>query len=183
MPTRYLPEKRLQRCYYCGFFTSHKAERPGLSKSTQKSYNYSTNLVYFTYERLLLFMKKNGKKKLLIIEDESSLSLILSDKFTREGFEVIEAKNGLEGLEKAKTTKPDLILLDIVMPTMDGITMIKHLREQDTDIPVLFLTNLSESERISEILGANQGIVGYLVKSHWQLDALVKKVRETLKIS
>jgi DNA-binding response OmpR family regulator len=128
-------------------------------------------------------MSKAQKKKLLIIEDESSLSMILSDKFTREGFEVHEAKNGVEGLEKAQSQKPDLILLDIVMPTMDGISMIKKLRETKTEIPVLFLTNLSESERITEILGANQGVAGYLVKSHWQLDDLVNKVRETLKMS
>jgi DNA-binding response OmpR family regulator len=127
-------------------------------------------------------MKKGEKKKLLIIEDEASLSMILSDKFNREGFSVVEARNGLEGLEKALSEKPDLILLDIVMPTMDGISMIKKLREQNTEIPVLFLTNLSESERITEILGANQGVAGYLVKSHWQLDALVDKVKQTLKM-
>lgn len=127
-------------------------------------------------------MPKESKKKLLIIEDESSLSMILSDKFTREGFQVYEARNGVEGLERAMKDKPDLILLDIVMPTMDGITMIKKLREIESRIPVLFLTNLSESERITEILGANQGIAGYLVKSHWQLDDLVQKVRETLRM-
>ncbi len=126
--------------------------------------------------------KTQGKKKILIIEDEGALLEVLTDKFTRDGFEVAQAQNGEEGLKAALKTKPDLILLDIIMPAMDGLTMLKKLRN-DTEgqgIPVIIISNLSEVEKISEILGTKKGVLEHIVKSHWSMDELVKKVKQTL---
>lgn len=116
----------------------------------------------------------------LIVEDEPSLSEALKDKFTREGFHALVARNGEEGLKMAEENIPSIILLDIVMPKMDGVTMFKKLKEnQDTaNIPVIFLTNLSNAEQIAEELGDRN--YQYLVKSDWDMKDVVGKVRATM---
>ncbi len=124
--------------------------------------------------------KSDKQQTILIIEDEVSLRNALRDKFTREGFRIIEAKNGEEGLETALREHPALILLDIVMPKMDGMTMLSKLRE-DTwgkDAKVIMLTNLSDSEKIAE--SGEKGVYDYLVKSDWKIEDLVHKVKERL---
>lgn len=70
-------------------------------------------------------------KKILIVEDEESLLKTLGEKFTLEGFEVVKAQNGVEGLRVALQEHPDLILLDIVMPVMGGMEMLGKLRQDD----------------------------------------------------
>jgi len=124
-------------------------------------------------------MTKN-KKKILVVEDEVSLLQALNLKLEKAGFEVLSAKNGQEGLTTALKEQPDLILLDIVMPVMDGMTMLKKLREdpQAGDVPIIILTNLTDSEKVSEAL-ANQSF-DYLVKSDWSLEDVVKRIREKL---
>lgn len=119
-------------------------------------------------------------KKILIVEDESLQRDILWEKFIREGFEAIIAKNGDEGLKQALLEKPDLILLDIVMPVMDGMTMLKKLREDEwgKKVKVLVLTNLSDAEKTAEAL--NRGAYDFLVKTNWTLDDVVGKVKEAL---
>jgi len=126
----------------------------------------------------------NHNNKILIVEDELFLLNVLSDKFKREGFRVIQATDGQKGLDAAAKHKPDLILLDIVMPLVDGVTMIKRMRSDAriNNIPVIIISNLSEVERIAEILGAKTGVIEYLVKSHWSLEGVVKKVRDTLQV-
>lgn len=128
---------------------------------------------------------KKITKTILIVEDETALLEILKDTFDREGFNVLEAKDGSEGLKKALKNKPDLILLDIVMPTMDGITMIKKLREHKdgVEIPVLFLSNLTEYERVTEVLGVRRNIVDHLTKSDSSIEGLVGKVKKALAVA
>lgn len=124
----------------------------------------------------------NYMKKILIVEDEVSLLNALCDKLTGEGFTVLKAKNGEEGLEVALREHPDLILLDIVMPVMDGVTMLGLLRK-DTwgkDVEVIILTNLNEPEKVAEVL--EKEARDYLVKSDWTLQNVVKKIRERLGI-
>ena len=120
------------------------------------------------------------KKKILIVEDEPSLLNILNDKFSSEGFEVAMAKNGKEGLDLALSGKPDLILLDILMPVMDGLTMAKKLRadEKGKTVPIIILTNLSDYKNAAEAM--ESGIYDFLIKADWKMDDLVKKVREKL---
>ncbi len=122
-------------------------------------------------------MKKS--LSILIVEDESALLQVLADKFGREGFLTFTASDGQAGLDTALEHKPDVIVLDIVMPSMDGMQMLKKLRENKwgQNIPVLILTNLSEPEYNEEILSSDPN-VSYLIKSNWGLDDVVKKVKE-----
>ena len=120
--------------------------------------------------------------KILIVEDEQSLIRALNEKLEQEGFEVIDALNGEEGLEKALHEHPDLILLDIVMPRMDGITMLKELRKDEwgKNVPVLLLTNLTDAAKTAEAV--ENKVVGYLVKTDWKIEDVVDKIRETLQV-
>ncbi len=124
-------------------------------------------------------MKKASK--ILIVEDEKALLAVLSDKFRREGFMVYGAKDGLAGLNMACKVKPALVILDIVMPSMDGLTMLKKLREDKwgNAVPVLILSNLSDPEQINE--ATSRGAVEYLVKSNWGLEDVVQKVKQILR--
>jgi CheY-like chemotaxis protein len=119
-------------------------------------------------------------KKILIVEDERALIKILSTKFEKEKFSVSLAKDGVEALKKVEKLKPDLILLDIIMPKMDGLTMLGLLRREKwgKDIPVIMLTNLSDAGKVSQ--AAKSGVYDFLVKSDWHIDDVVKKVRERL---
>ena len=119
-------------------------------------------------------------KKIAIIEDEPSLVGALSDKFEAEGFSVFVANNGEEGLKSIQENKPDIVLLDIVMPVMDGMTMLKKLRETEIgkNLPVIILTNLNEADKMSESL--SDGARDFLVKSNWKIQEVVDKVKERL---
>ncbi|MBN2016224.1 response regulator [Candidatus Dojkabacteria bacterium] len=119
-------------------------------------------------------------KKVLIIEDEEPMRRVLIDEFKAEGFSPIEACDGGEGLEIALKEKPDIILLDIMMQEMDGLTMLKKLREDrwGQTVPVLLLTNLSDIDKVSEAIQI--GIAGYLVKSDWKLEDVINKVKDQL---
>lgn len=125
-------------------------------------------------------MAKNNKQTILVVEDEVSLLGALAEKLGHEGFFVLKARNGQEGLEVALKEHPDLILLDIIMPVMDGTTMFKELRKNSwgKKAKVVLLTNLDDSEKMAEsiLLGA----YGYLVKSNWKLKDVIVKVRDVL---
>ncbi len=118
--------------------------------------------------------------KILIIEDEVSLLNILTDKLTREGFLVVQAKNGEEGLEVALREHPDLMLLDIIMPKMDGIAMLKELQQDEwgKNAKVIIFSNLSENEKIDKALGS--GSYEYLIKADWKIGDVVTKIRKIL---
>lgn len=123
-------------------------------------------------------------KKILIVEDEQDKREALVDKLTREGFETLEAKDGVEGLESSLKEHPDLILLDIVMPKMDGMTMMKKLREDQWggSVPIILLTNLSATdEKIIKGIVEDEPAY-YLVKSDWKIKDVIQKVKETLEI-
>ncbi|HET9412000.1 MAG TPA: response regulator [Candidatus Saccharimonadales bacterium] len=119
-------------------------------------------------------------KKILIVEDEIALSQVLSDKFLQEGFDVKTAGDGQEGLEAIQSWKPDVVLLDIVMPRMDGMTMLHKLRETPDGkrLPVILLTNLSDTENVYEAMA--NGVYDFLVKSHWDINELVHEVQTKL---
>lgn len=124
------------------------------------------------------------KQIVLIVEDESSIRHPLSEKFAHEGFLVLEAENGEKGLAIAVGKHPDIILLDIIMPVMDGMTMLKKLRagsEWGKAVPVIVLTNLSsgDEDRMKDIIQTQPSY--YLVKTDWKMDDVVAKVREQLK--
>jgi DNA-binding response OmpR family regulator len=122
-----------------------------------------------------------NKKTVLVVEDETALRNVLVDKLTQEGFTVIGAVNGEEGLKLALSKHPSLILLDIFMPIMDGITMLAKLRSSDAwgkHVTVLVLTNSIDAQTISKVSG--MGTTDFLIKSEWSLEALMSHIRERL---
>ena len=128
-------------------------------------------------------MAEDKKTKILIVEDEEVICKAYADELRDEGFAILTAKNGQAGLELALREKPDLILLDILMPIMDGLTMMDTLRQKDLygkNVPIILLTNLSASEeKIMKAIAKNEPAY-YLVKSDWNLSDVVGKVKERL---
>jgi DNA-binding response OmpR family regulator len=124
--------------------------------------------------------KSKGKSVVLIVDDEESLRHVLADKLSFVGFAVLEAQNGEEGLDIALSSHPDIILLDIVMPVMDGISMLKHLREDKwgRGVKVIMLTNLDGDGKVADAVV--WGTPEYLVKSNWKLEDVVAKIQEQL---
>jgi len=120
-------------------------------------------------------------KKILVVEDEKNLAKILEVKLEKEGYKVFVAQNGQEGFDQALLHHPDLILLDIIMPVMDGMTMLRQLREDDwgKKVPVILLTNLNDSESIAE--ASKKGVYDYLVKADWKLEDIVEIIDKKLK--
>ena len=119
-------------------------------------------------------------KTILVVEDEESLRKALVSKLGKEGFSVLEAANGEAGLKVALKEQPDVLLVDIVMPKVDGMAMIKQLREDEwgQDARVILLTNLSEPEKVAEAM--QYRVYDFLVKANWKIEDVVKKVREKL---
>lgn len=120
--------------------------------------------------------------KILIVEDNESLCRIMADTFKDEGFEVTVAHDGEAGLEAALKGKPDLILLDIMMPKMDGKALLQELRKDPAgkDTQVIVLTNSDSGEKVLDFM--NLGVSDYLTKADWELSDLVKKVKEKLGV-
>ena len=120
---------------------------------------------------------------ILIAEDEKPMLKALVDKFTHEGFNVIESKNGEEALKSALQKHPNIILLDLVMPKMDGLVVLKKLREDGwgKTVPIIILTNLNmDNKIIREVVALEPSF--YLMKSEVKLEEIISKVKEILKI-
>ena len=121
-----------------------------------------------------------NKKKILIVEDETTLQEALTEFLSAEGFEVLSALDGEKGLELAKSEKPDLVILDIILPKKDGYEILTEIKggEDTKNIPVILLTNLESPEDIDKAF--EKGASTYLVKSNYKLEEVVKKIKETL---
>lgn len=117
------------------------------------------------------------KKKILIVEDEVDILDAVAEAVDQAGFSVIKAENGATGLELAKAEHPDLILLDIVMPVMDGHTFLKKLRLDPwgKDVKVITLTSMDDVENIAA--AHDSVITDYLIKAHSSLDDIVEKIK------
>ncbi|MFA5163290.1 MAG: response regulator [Patescibacteria group bacterium] len=117
-------------------------------------------------------------KKILIIEDDLSLAKALRASLEEEDFTVFEAHDGFEGLEAAEKNLPDLILCDISMPKMDGLTMLASLRKTEwgKNLSVIMLTNFSDEEKIS--IALKHSVFRYLVKSDWDLSQIIEEVKK-----
>ncbi len=124
----------------------------------------------------------DGGKQILIVEDDIFLSGIYQKKFEVEGFSVIIADNGEKGCNEAKKKKPDLILLDILLPKLDGFAVLKKLKAdcETKNIPVILLTNLGQKDDVEK--GIEMGAVDYLIKVHFKPSEVVEKVRKVLGI-
>jgi DNA-binding response OmpR family regulator len=120
-------------------------------------------------------------KKILFIEDESALQKTFRDILEKEGYQMISALDGESGLRLAKSEKPDLILLDLILPRKDGFEVLKELKEDEAtkEIPVIVLTNLEDIESIEKAIGL--GATTYLVKAQYTLEEVIQKVKKALR--
>jgi CheY-like chemotaxis protein len=119
-------------------------------------------------------------KKILIIDDDAVFQKTMSEKLKLLTYEVVSALDGEDGYHKATVEKPDLMLVDINMPKLDGISLLKRLKENKDlpRIPALITSNLSAMDNISE--GISLGVKGYIIKSDETLDTIVKEVNSIL---
>ena len=127
-------------------------------------------------------MDESNGKKILVIEDEAPMRDAIIDTLTQHSFSTLTSDNGKDGLDIALKEHPDLLLLDIFMPKMDGLTMLETLRADawGHDVPVIVLTNLNPDSdtTIKSILEHKPAF--YLIKSNVTLDAIVSKIKEVL---
>lgn len=122
----------------------------------------------------------DAKVKVLIVDDDAFLSGIYATKLELEGFEVVSARDGEEGLKTAMKEKPALILLDVLMPKLDGFEVLKRLKAdaETKSIPVIMLTNLGQKEDIEK--GIQDGAADYLIKAHFVPAEAVEKIKKVL---
>lgn len=121
-------------------------------------------------------------KKILVVEDDNSLRKAIVEKLTFNGFNAVGAEDGEKGLELSLSWKPDLVLLDLLLPKMDGMTVLKGLRANlGKELPVIILTNVDPDDKmINDVIEYQPSY--YFVKSNIELDNLVAHIRETLKL-
>jgi len=125
--------------------------------------------------------KSLGAKTVLLVEDNNDLAALLGGTLKDAGLEVLRADDGAKGLDLALKHHPDLILLDIVLPSMDGLVVLKKLREDawGKGASVVILTNLNNEERVSAAMEG--GVYDYLSKENWKMEDVVAKVKERLQ--
>lgn len=110
-------------------------------------------------------------KRILIVEDDKDYRDVLAELLEGEGFKVLDAENGQVGIELLKNTDVDLVLLDLLMPQMDGITFYNHIRNAlKKNVPVIMLTNFTTTVR-------PEGVTDFIVKSNTSLDEVLKKIK------
>lgn len=120
--------------------------------------------------------------KVLIIDDDESLSAVFEAALQKNGIETVYSPNGKDGIDKARLEKPDLILLDQVLPDISGNEVLKTLKMDSStqNIPILILSNFSQEELVKEAI--NNGAVDYVFKYQVEPQDLISKVKQTLKI-
>ncbi|OHA64121.1 MAG: hypothetical protein A2842_02410 [Candidatus Wildermuthbacteria bacterium RIFCSPHIGHO2_01_FULL_48_25] len=119
-------------------------------------------------------------KTILVVEDEGALQKALGDVLSQEGFEVIAALDGELGLQLAQDKKPNLILLDLILPKRNGLDVLEALKKNSStkDIPVIVLTNLEDMKNIQRAV--DLGATTYLVKANYSIEEVLQKVKETI---
>jgi len=119
-------------------------------------------------------------KKILFIEDESALQKTFGEILSQEGFKMISALDGETGLNLAKKEKPDLILLDLILPKLHGFEVLKRLKgdPETKEIPIIVLTNLEEIADVEKAI--ELGATTYLVKANYSLEEVVQKIKKAL---
>ncbi|MFH0856313.1 MAG: response regulator [bacterium] len=120
-------------------------------------------------------------KKILIIEDDKILADMYAIKFEKEGYDVIETQSGIAGLDMAKKEKPNVILLDVILPEMDGFTILEEIKKTAgmEKIPIVLLTNLGQQGDVEK--GKALGAAAYLTKSNTTPADVIKRVKELIK--
>lgn len=120
-------------------------------------------------------------KKILIVEDDKFLRELIAKKLVSEGYQISEAKNGEEGIKKITDEKPGLVLLDLILPGIDGFEVLKQAKEnpQTAEIPVIVLSNLGQRDDVEKGLGL--GAVDFLIKAHFTPREIIEKIKNVLK--
>lgn len=119
-------------------------------------------------------------KKILFIEDEGALQRTFEDSLPKDEFQLIHALDGEVGVRLAKEKQPDLILLDLILPRMNGFDILEQLKSdsETKEIPVIVLTNLEGMKDIQQAL--DLGATTYLVKANYRLEEIIEKVRQVV---
>ena len=125
-------------------------------------------------------MAEEQKPKILMIEDDVFMSDLLGQALDKAGFEVAAAKSGTEGVDKFKEAKPDIILLDLLLPDQNGFEALRQIRRlpHGPETKVLVLSNLAKESNGEE--AKRLGAVDYMVKANFSLDEIISKIREVL---
>jgi len=120
------------------------------------------------------------KGKILIVEDDRYISKMYQLKLSLEGYDVQVAENGKQWVDKVKGFMPDIILLDILMPELDGFEVLKIVKgdEVTKDIPVLIMSNLGQEDHVQK--GMQLGAIGYVVKSQYTPSKVVEKIKSVI---
>lgn len=123
----------------------------------------------------------NQSKKVLIIEDDQAIQKIYQTKLSQEGYQIIQAFDGQEGIEKAKTECPNLVILDLVLPKIDGFEVLKKIKKdkKTEKIPVIILSNLGQKEDLEK--GLSLGADDYLIKAMHPITDVLMRVRKQLQ--
>lgn len=118
--------------------------------------------------------------KILIIEDDKFLRELITRKLQSENFEIVSAMDGESGLELVVKEKPDIVLLDLILPGIDGFGVLAKIKKDEatSDIPVIILSNLGQKDDIEKGMGL--GAVDYLVKAHFTPNEIVEKINQVL---
>jgi len=124
-------------------------------------------------------MTAGGAKTVLVIEDEASLVSTLSYNFRKNGFNVVTASDGYEGLQAARRDEPDVVVLDLMLPKMDGLEVCRRLRA-GSDVPILMLT--AKGEELDRVVGLEMGADDYLTKP-FSMRELIARVRALIRRS
>jgi len=147
--------------------------------STTKYRVFIYSLIYYIYLNIFCMADKKDIH-ILLVEDDTFLANIYKTKFEMEKFNISVAGDGEAGLEAVKKRKPDIVLLDILLPKMDGFAVLENLKKDETtkDIPVILLTNLGQKDDVEK--GLEMGAVDYLIKAHFKPSETVEKVKKVL---
>lgn len=125
-----------------------------------------------------------SQAKILLVEDDSFLREICAKKLTKEGFSVFEAIDGDQALKDLEKTKPDMILLDIILPTINGFEVLEQIRankdKKIKKIPIIMLSNLGQEEDVKKAL--SMGANDYLIKAHFTTEEIIEKIKSRLKL-
>lgn len=120
-------------------------------------------------------------KKILIVEDDKFLRELITKKLKEEGYDTVGAGDGEEGIEKAKKDSPDMILLDLILPGIDGFEVLSKIKDDPSvsSIPVVILSNLGQREEVEK--GLKLGAVDYMIKAHFTPGEITDKVKSVLE--
>ncbi|MEK7653081.1 MAG: response regulator [Patescibacteria group bacterium] len=125
--------------------------------------------------------KKEKSISVLIVEDDVFLADLYRTKFEMEGFKVLVANDGEKGLELVKKSRPDVVLLDLILPKMSGFEVLAKIKNEGPlqNLPVILLTNLSQKADVEK--GLKMGANDYLIKAHFMPSEVVSKIKKLIK--